>query len=274
MDETHLLSIYNLRRLAGAKRQARHERSLADLHSALALLVPPKTHPYALTHSDYRALEKVSAFMNTCRGSQGKVGGQYCYRVTAIGKIRQHTENLQSRHLNLRNISNDDAFRYLSREFRTKGDWLPLGRFIGGKQSGPRGITWWTTMDLPGRNLLCSCHRLGLPNEYVAPRAIVLRCPTDFVRDNALAFVPSSIDAFFSDIFQPVPDDTSTIAGATIDLEDSTLLKSGVEEYVLPPLDIDDARIQFYPVDQNSSASHNVFRDSISWPLQQFYERL
>lgn len=261
--------IYDARLTADAKRQPRHKPHLEELVTALQRLTPPKLHPYSLEERDYNQLDSNPAYRSTCAGFSATINNDYCYRISAAQKLQRFTLGLQLREL--ASVTPVDAFRYLEQESAGRG-WLPLRRFLGGKVSGPRDLTWWTTLELPSSNLLCQGHRMGLPNESVPVRAVVLRCPTAYVRRHSLAFVPTILDAFYLQIFRATSDADAPRSGTTINLEDPKLLKEGVEEYVVRPLDIDGGEIEVLPVDLTNENRHNVHLSDVVEPLLAYYQ--
>lgn len=277
-------AIYELRRDRDTKRQTSHEINLSQLHTTLFDLLK-KSHPYSLYDNDFKRLEATSAYHATCKGLPAQLSGEYCYHVTSLGKLKKFSPDLQPRELDLDTMSESKTFDYIMEQYRDAGDWLPMRRFLGGWQSGPRKLSWWTDLELPGPNLLCEGHRMGLANGAIARQAIVLRCPTKYIVGNALAFVPSILDAFFSGIFHATVEADSPECGMTIDLEgccrrlpngthESDNLKPGVAEYVLPPLNIDAAGLELQPVAEADKSSHNVHIDQIQDILWAYYNGL
>lgn len=265
-------AIYAARRKVDVERQPKHESHLEDLDKLLSGLVPPKPHPYALDRADYELLKGKPSYEAVCLGLPASLPGEYCYHISSMWKLL--TPDKVYRFLP-RIVTPKEGFQYVLKEHGKSNDWLELGVFLGGPYYGPRKFSWWTTLTLPGLNLLCAAHRMGLANEDVPPNAIVLRCKTEYVKKHALPRVPSVLDAFFSRIFHATFDHDSPTCGLTIDLEDLEHLRSGVDEYVLPVIEIDAARVEFWPVDLNSTpATHNVSRADVKSKIHKYYKSL
>jgi hypothetical protein len=263
--------IYEARLVIDKRIQPLHGSDIDQLVAKVASC--GRDHPYALKEADFDQLTAEAAYLKMCRGFPGLMDETHCYRISTVWKLQRNTEALVLRGLG--NVTPEDGFTRISRQYDLRGeDWLALSRFIGGRYSGPRGATWWTTLELPGDNVQCAGHRMGLLNGDIALHAIVLRCRTDYIARQKLAFVPTVVDGFFFEIFQATADSESPRWGTTIDLEDPENLKAGVSEYVVPPLDIDEAEIQLMPINLTTNrSSHRVYHDDIADSLLAYYQR-
>jgi hypothetical protein len=265
--------IYRSQLAVHRAKQPRHGIHLKRLDTKLGSL--SKASPYSLSEDDFRKFERLAACGNTCLGLPGAVEGEYCYHITSVWKLQRNTETLELRVL--RDSPPDQSFERLTRAYEdVEPNWLALKHFIGGRYTGRRKLTWWTTLDLSAGELQCSGHRMGLLNDDIDLDAIVLRCRSEYIRRNRMVFVPTAIDAFFSEIFQPTDDQNSPTCGVTIDLEHSPRLKDGVPEFAVPPIELDDAEIEFRPVNLRieSERRHKLYREDISDALLDHYKKL
>jgi hypothetical protein len=270
MDEEVL--IYELRRLADSKRQPSQKGLLEELHAALLSLSPPRLHPYALTRQDYAILKFRAAYGAVCQGSQGTMASKYCYRLSTWPKILGDTPNRDWR-LIPKDLSEREAFDYLVHQ-HAGIHWLPVRQFIGGTYSGLRGFTWWTTAVMPSHNTICTAHELGLLNRYIGTEAIILRCPVEHVRSKMLVHVPSVVDAYFFNIFHAMRDEENPTVGRAISVEVPTVLGLGQEEFVVRPIEIDEAQIELWPLTLNDPADHKVYFDDVQEGLIRYYKTL
>lgn len=267
--------VYKRQLHADRKRQPRHGLHLKELDDELGSL--NRTSPYSLLPDDFRRLEQLLACGKICHGFPGSMEGPFCYHISSVWKLQNNTEKKVLRGTTLTAATEEEAFDRIADAYEESGQqWLPLRDFIGGRYSGRRRFSWWTTFDLSSGELQCNAHRMGLLNDDVALDCLVLRCRTDFIRTKNLSFVPTVIDAFFSEIFQPTQDHQSPTRGTTIDLEDPNNLKDGVPEFAVRPLEIDMADIELIPVNLKESArpAHKVYRDDVSDSLLKYYENL
>ena len=91
-----------------------------------------------------------------------------------------------------------------------------------------------------------------------------------------MIFVPTAVDAFFSEIFQPIADHKRPTSGTTLDLEDPGCLKDGVPEFAVYPINVDEAGIELVPVNLRTADTrrHKVYRDYVSDALLKHYRTL
>lgn len=200
--------------------------------------------------------------------------GEYIFHLTSVRKV---LNNIAWTFFpsGFPSIKHEDKklFDYLVKHHRSKKDWLPLSNYASGKLSGFRDFTWWTDLELDSRYILCQAHALGLPNKWIYKHALIMRCPVDYVIKNNLAFVPTVMDGFLSEIFSPSDYRAGTrpMSGRTIDLDGPGKFVVGEEEFALKPLDA--SQIDFCPVliDHKVRMTHIVRRDARLWQLLEIY---
>jgi hypothetical protein len=265
--------IYELRRLADARRQPSQKAVIDDLHSALLNLSPPRLHPYSLTRDDYATLKHRTAYSAVCQGSRGIMATDYCYRLTTWAKILLDMLDIDWR-LIPGDLSEREAFDYLIHQHAATGTWISLSDFIGGTYSGRRQFTWWTTASMPSANTICTAHQLGLLNDYIGTEAVVLRCSVDYLLSTMRCFVPSVVDAYFLNIFHATRDEDLPKSGRAISVEIPAFLELGQEEFVVRPIEIDSARIELWPLPLNDPTEHKVYFHDVQGALVKYYGSL
>jgi hypothetical protein len=167
-------------------------------------------------------------------------------------------------------VTEERAFTYLLKEQKQRGKWLPVSRYIGGYYSGLRNFTWWTTVEMPTTKTMCTAHHLGLLNNNVGTEALILRCRADFIREKSLTYIPSTIDAFFSNIFYATQDEAD--CGRAISVENPKQLRLGAEEFVSEPINIEESGMELCPLLLEDT--HQVYLEDIFDSLIRFYTDL
>jgi hypothetical protein len=128
-------------------------------------------------------------------------------------------------------------------------------------------------MEIDFTDLIAAANRVGFPNDWIIKQMVVLRIPSD--DPQVQAQIPTSLDAFDSEVFHPTNEVVNPHFGVTIELSRHGPLQIGVEEYVLGPLPIDS--IQFVPVlvDDSEIENKGVPSNSSLWILlKAYYESL
>jgi hypothetical protein len=262
--------IYDLRQTIGAVRQHEHAAALESLHHDLNSL--GLEHPYALEREHIDHLMTNQFFAQGGRGLPASVSGpQFLYRICNIRKIVEYTSWIPAN----RYENNEDIWLNLKRDFDDLGDWIPLNHYARGELTGPRGFTWWTTLNFLTTNIICGAHSIGLPNDWLPKYAVVIRCPLGSISGINSLLVPTVLDAFDGEIFHPTISDSHPGAGLTISLEGPSTLNAGTDEFVL--LDVDVESMEAIPVliDRRMRALHSVQLDSgLRTLLEMYYKNL
>lgn len=271
---SNLTLLHRIRQIKGSLRQPHHYVSLRRLESSLSH--KGLGHSYDKTYAQIASLLG-DPKLNLTPGAQGTNAtpvGEYIFHLTSVRKVLSNiTWNFfPSGFPSLRHEDNK-LFAYLVKHYQREKDWLPLSRYASGRLSGFRDFTWWTSLELASSYILCHAHSLGLPNKWIPKYALVMRCPVDYVVRNNLAFVPTVMDGFFSEIFSPADyrGGCSPSAGRTIDLDSPGPLADGEEEFAVRSLEA--REIEFYPIliDYSIRRAHVVNRNARLWQLLEIY---
>lgn len=271
---SNLTILHRVRQIKGSLRQPHHYRNLRRLE--LELSHRGWSHPYDKAYTQVASLLS-NPSLNLIPGAQGSSAtpaSKYIFHLTSVRKVLNNLtwKFFPSGFPSLRH-EDKKLFDYLVKHYRREKDWLPLSRYASGRLSGFRDFTWWTSLELASSYILCHAHSLGLPNKWIPKYALVMRCSVDYVTKNNLAFVPTVIDGFLSEIFSPSDHrgGRSVISGRTIDLDSPGPLADGEEEYAVKPLEANE--IEFYPVliDHPIRRTHVVRRDARLWQLLEIY---
>jgi len=234
-----LLDLYNMRRNIAQKRQHSHLEKYEKLHEFLLSL--EKAEPYDLGFDTKLKFEAVAFFVDNPFGHKARIPNRdtFIYRICSIRDVVKGTD--------WRKDEGTDAANWMKVYDKSKGNWTPLSRFARGTYCcHPRCFSWWTSYPL-FEDVIRGAHKIGMTNDWVAVETVVLRCPVDYVSKNKLAVVPTVIDAFMQLIFHPTKDSISPTYGITIDLSlYPRTLSPGLDEVVLPALDID--RLEVLPI--------------------------
>lgn len=273
---SYLALLHQRRQDKGNLRQPRYGNELYDLE--LVIRQMGLSHPYALiknkTQDQFAQLEKEPVFAKGGQGPQAAPAQEYVFHLTNVRRVFRYTgEKKGSPNVFHQHKSDQKRFAYLMGEFGRRGvDWLQLSDYVHDEYSGYRGFTWWTNLKLLPNHIVCGAHRLGLPNVWIPKYALVMRCRADYVNGKQIAHIPTTLDAFISEIFSPVDCRTPLTPkyGETIDLDSGPLI-AGAQEFGLSPIAV--SEIEFYPVliDRPSRLVHVVRRDARLWQLLEIY---
>jgi hypothetical protein len=270
---SNLEMIQEVRQSLGGLRQEDHKEKLDELWGIVQ--DEGLSHPYG---GEARSVLRGNPLFDTGgEGTPATLNGEYLYHLTSISKVMKEknsgwTFRPKGPHQSLR------VYEYLvalyAALYQDKKDWIPLKEFADGPFTGERGITWWSNMDLLEANIIAGAHRLGLPNAWIPKYALVMRCPSMYIKSENLACVPTCLDGFTSEVFSPADYRTSPpdpTCGKTINLAGRGPLTEGVDEFVLRPIKA--AYIEFIPVliDKKAHKSHKVLRDGRLWQLLEEY---
>lgn len=236
--------LHSLRMEITLRRQPRHCSVLAALSSLL------ESHPYDLADNELRELERIDAFM---MGSKGLVASPpreaFLYGLCALQSLTNTNYVTWNSQVSSHEVAHQ-LFEELKRDLASSSDsWLPLSRYAHGSLSGYRKLTWWTSSDRMIADVIKGVLELGLLS--VPELAILLRCPTEYVRSERISRVPTAIDGFLLEVFHPTADSDSPDWGMTINLCDGETLCTGSDQYVLGPIEVD--QVFFRPVHINES---------------------
>jgi hypothetical protein len=279
---SNLRRLYKKRLAVGLRRQPSYRNELMGLHASLKAIRDnvsnlPLSHPFRLKNHQ---MQELMRNMDYARGGRGEPANPrscaYLYRITGIRKVVEHTtwSHLPNRFPN-RNHPDSKIFECIMDEYAIRGNrWLPLADYAKGNLGAKRKFTWWTNMLISNANVVCDAHTLGKVNYSIPKYALVLRVSVEAVRRLGLAYVPTPMDAFTSEIFHPADFGVgpgSPDSGRTIDLEKRGPLVQGEEEYALRDVPVQE--IEFYPVliDRALRSRHVVKRNAKLWQLLEIY---
>jgi hypothetical protein len=272
---SNLTLIHAARQRKGSLRQSHHYGTLRRLE--LALIRNVWSHPYDKKYGQIAPLlgNPSLRLVPGAQGTSGAPSGEYIYHLTSVRKVLKHTAwSFFPSGFPSPKHEDEKLFAYLVKDHAWAGGWLPLSpKYASGKLSGFRDFTWWTSAELDPKYILCQAHALGLPNKWISKHALILRCRVDYVVAGGLAFVPTVMDGFLSEIFSPA-DYRGThppAYGKTIDLDGPGPLTEGEEEFAVRPLEV--SEIEFRPVliDRPVRLKHVVRRDARLWQLLENY---
>lgn len=260
--------LHRLRQTVALVRQNRHASLLAEMQLLLEHL--GSTHPYALVREQIEKLMSIPGFAVGGNGSlASRSESEFIYRISGIRKVVSFTDWFWPS----KRRNDDDIWNELKSAF-DEPEWLSLDAYSRGALSGPRGITWWTDLDVLSTNIICGAHSMGLPNDWVSKYSLILRCPTAVIPERSFR-VPTVLDAFDSEIFHPTTDANSPSSGIAISLDGAGPLSTGAHEFVL--LDVDVQHIKFQPIliDRRIRSRHSIDLNSSFRPrLKDYYESL
>lgn len=262
---TTLKVLFDLRLTLDAIRQEEHAEMLGMLPELLR--AAGEEHPYDLeTDRQEKLLKQLGCTLGPTGGAVDVVEADYLYRLTALGAVMASTKWEGAL---------DETHSQLTEAYKDAKDWLPLRDFTGGFVKNERDFSWWTTYESILHEPFRSGHRLGLVDNWIAVRALVLRCPIANVVSESLAFIPSAIDAVCSPVFAATKSKPAPHSGVTIDLRGVGPVVPGEPEYALRPVAVE--FIDFIPVliPTEHRTAPRVPKDVETWErLRPFYERL
>jgi hypothetical protein len=225
-----------------------------------------------------KPLLDVDEFAAGAAGHGATTSQDYIYHLTPIRKVLRYNDWTYFPS-GFPTVKHEDRrlFEYLLDDYYRQGKLLDLGNYARGDYNGFRGFTWWTSLDLLNTQIVCAGHRLGLPNKWIPKYALIMRCSARYAMSYGIPRVPTVVDGFVSEIFQPadllkIPTPPS---GTTINLDGPGPLTDGEEEFVLSKVDV--GAIKFKPVliDRSLRNQHRVVRNARLWQLlEMFYDSL
>jgi hypothetical protein len=273
---SNLTILHRIRQFKGALRQPYHGPVMHALEAQLGAM--GLSHPYRLVRN--RAINQVDSLLRVRGFAPGGIGNTgnptsgFIYHLTSVRKAITYSQ-WQYFPSGFPSLSHEDRklFEYLLDDYNRRGDWLSFSAYAQDEYSGFRSFTWWTNLEVLDGPVVCSAHKLGLPNKWIPKYALVMRCPAVYARDNSLSRVPTTIDGFLSEVFSP-PDLrplNRPVSGRTIDLDSPGALREGADEYALTSIPVD--QIDFKPIliDYTLRRGHIVARNARLWQLLEIY---
>lgn len=270
---TEYEAIYSLRSRLDNARQPRHIRSLSHLESRLNSLGIPE--PYLGSRSvAWLPIRSDPVYIQPCAGypvNFSAITSDYVYRVCGVSKVVKFSTPGLLTPMDI----DEENWAVIKRSYDRKPGWLPLSVFVSGSLTGPRGFTWWTPTDLT-KDTVCSAHHIGLPNDYLAANAVLLRCSKSHLEENSITLrksttrVPSALDAFDSLIFLSTVDADSPALGSSISVESTPLAKGG-DEMVCEAIPVEDISCIPAFVHMLPSLAHRVLSAELLPHLIDFY---
>lgn len=266
----YLKEIYIVRKRLCNLRQPHHNNFIFKLDKLI------KTwgvdHPYRLDRDQYKLLMQIRAF---ARGSNGLPASlphdPYLYRISPLELLKNYVQTWMLDPVKYSSLN--EIFEHLLILYSIKKDWLPLSSFAAGKYSNPRQFSFWTLVNVSD-NFYSWPNKLGIAGDRIASHTILLRFPIRHLKRN-LAKIPTVIDAFDGEIFHPVKEYDNPKTGKTIDIGHADLLRDGVEEVVLGPIDVEKIDILPVSIAIRDEAKHFVYLGPNLWNLLiNYYYRL
>lgn len=239
------ITLFRLRQRNGQARQPSHLTVLNALNHLLRTL--DEETPYSLRHGSLEALLNDPLFTTCARGCKASIPDALpLYRLIGIGGLIRDCMEWQfendEEHLDVI----DGIWRKISQDSKLANDWLRLDSYSQGTLSGFRGVSWWTSANTLVTAPVTTAHALGMPNDWIPVRAVILRHDPGPTRPSDDWRVPSTIDAYHSEVFHTTVDADLPASGLTISLQNLNALKIGNNEYVVLRLDV--RSIQLWPV--------------------------
>jgi hypothetical protein len=270
--------VHQLRQLKGSLRQPQHGQDLYVLEQAIRGM--GLTHPYRLIVNS--KVNQLTSLLSVPTFSKGGIGtlatssSEFLYHLTGVRKVLKYSGwNYFPRGFPTLRHSDRRIFSYLLNDYnRNNRGPLPLGRYAKGTLSGFRGFTWWTSLKILEAHVVCSAHRLGMPNKWIPKFALVMRCPSTYIAGGHFASVPTTLDGFISEIFCPADyrsAQTLPSYGRAINLDNLGRLAAGPEEFAVGSIDV--REVEFFPVliDRAVRSVHVVQRDARLWQLLEIF---
>jgi len=199
------------------------------------------TNPYVKSNAHLAASKGAGVdafFQGGCLGPSiqpTSIAGDFVYRITSFTNLLRYTSPALLR----RSASEDSNWSILARAQDNLRDWMPASWFFSGSLQGPRGVTWWTPSDIT-LDIFATCHDIGLPDDWVAQRAVVLR--RNAHSSFSFGFMPTIIDGFDSPIFCATQSHSTEKLGRCVSLE-SLPLSLGGYELVSEPLPVSELSV-------------------------------
>jgi hypothetical protein len=257
--------LYGLRRDLAWNRQPKYKPAYDTLDRYLERF--GKDHPYQLKDTELEVVLSDTLLSKTAAGLSAVIKTRgFLYSLASTSKVVNYTgwffpdSTLPAR----------DIHSTLVDHSVDEGGWLPLARYATGELSGFRKITWWTKFE-PDGNHLRFAHRLGLPNDWLSPFSILLRCRAA----NVLAAVPTAVDAVLSPIFHPTQDSLKPPEGITIDLRPRPALTDGNAEYVSSDIPVSAIEMAPILIEPAAFAAHPIrLNPELAALLETYYRSL
>lgn len=253
--------LYHLRQEKGAQRQTTFESELKYLDGVMR-----GQHPYQLSAHYIQELMKAPFFLYGAAGNVASLPKQeYLFRISTISKLLSYTTSWTST-LPRKEDLPWVAFRLFEAQLGRTMRWLPLKRYANGEFCSPRNFSFWSGQELapsPVSQLLENTHKVGVPNDWLDEVCVIMRCRTEYLDKESLTHVPTVLDSFDSHIFHPTKEADSPLCGIAINLNLSSSLASGRDEYVVGPIGTE--AIEIYPVHIPSGSTPQI--DSFSLVL-------
>jgi len=217
---------------------------------AVALRKANKPHPYDLSWEEIcDLLMSDPAFAHGGKGRKSNIRLDHTYRIISVGRLIWYVSNILGKEPS--RVDPEQLFTRLMTDYERQmpRDWLNLGKYASGNLMNSRGFSYWSSAEigLGDKEILSKCHRMGIPNDWIDPYSVVMRCNMTDISDDLEIRLPNVIDAFDSAVFDPVECRTEPQCGYTIDLCEMSNLKRGVPEYTMGPIPTN--CISIYPVE-------------------------
>lgn len=244
---TTLRRIFELREEIDRDRQPTLSTHLTKL---IHLVEPVADHPYELPPGSERALYDLAG-CEECNHNAAKwpAETEHVYRLHSLPSALRFLEWPEYADELAAGAIDElltPIFESLSADFEAANDWLRLSSYASGEIANDRAFSWWTTFKEICDDPWFGSHRLGLPDQWIPLRGLLLRCES--ITAESYARVPTALDGFYSPIFacSVINEDVTPSAGETIDLRGNGPVIRGVPEYALRPLPT--TVIDFVPV--------------------------
>jgi hypothetical protein len=259
------VEIFKRRLLIDARRQPAWQKVLVALDQWLAH--NPPCHPYG--RNDY-PLCPVSQFADVCKGPPVNLDRcEFLYRISAIGSVIRSANSEKPFCTNSPELNWD----ILRADQLERNSWLPLSNYITGALPGRRDFTWWTPFDLAALPVLPNAHRIGMPNNWISPYALILRLNVRGLDIGSFGRVPTVIDGFDSPIFYATLEGNASI-GMSIDLRIPASLQLGEFELVTDSVSSADVEVLPVHLGEEHRKRYPVDEEAIMAPLLKYYVNL
>lgn len=283
---SNLAILHMLRQDKGVIRQVGYAGTLRALEAELQNM--SLAHPYRLirnkSQNQMLPLLGVINFTPGGAGPDATPSQEYIYHLTSVSKVlrysrwtffppgfttRKHSDSRLFRHLE----DKYEEARAAHQDVTGSKTWLPLKDYAHGTYSGFRDFTWWTTLTLLPSYIVCGGHNIGLPNKWIPNYALIMRCPSSYVKAAKLISIPTVLDGFTSEIYSPVDLRVSPhpACGQTINLDSVGPLREGREEFALRPVSVNQIEFQPVLIDRPRRQAHVVRLDGRLWQLLEIY---
>jgi hypothetical protein len=243
-------SIHCERQRIGMKVQPEHIQDLSDIDILLGQ--QGLDHPYD-PKMNLGLLEAVAAFASGAAGPLAHSTNLNIYRLAPLRHLVEKCSSWGRPGFDADQWADDELLKALQDEFVKQGRWLNLADFATGHYRGWRNVTFWTDGEhRPDLTIISSAYACGMPIDWIAEQAVVLRCRVSGVAH--LMHLPSCIDGVTSPIFEPVDwrSADAPISGTAIDISDVNSLRRGWSEYTLTAVPVQD--VDFAPVNIGATA--------------------